>query len=126
MLKIIKNNKIIRVVYEWSSVDKLFCPNTEAVEDNEHTPEDYTNIEGEFVLNDDIRAIEYRQNKVRGVRNSYLEQFVDPICSNALRWADMSEEEKQVYIDYRRYLLDYTEQEDWYKTNPKTLEEWSN
>jgi len=38
----------------------------------------------------------------------------------------MSEDEKQVYIDYRRYLLDYTEREDWYKTNPKTLEEWSN
>lgn len=125
MFKAIKDNKIVRVAYEWSDQDKRFCPDVELMVDNEHTPEDYTNIDGEFVLNNDPRAIEYKQNRGREIRNSYLEQFIDPVASNALRWADMSEEEKQIYIDYRRYLLDFTEQENWWESNPLTLEEWN-
>ena len=122
MFKAIKDNKIIRVVYEWSDQDKRFCPDVELVEDIEHTPEDYTNIDGEFVLNTDVRAIEYKKNRVREIRNSYLSEYVDPVVSNPLRWADMSDEEKQKYSDYRRYLLDYTTGENWWESNPKTFD----
>lgn len=125
MLKIMKNDKIVGAVEEWSDRDKKFHPDVIVVEDTEHTPADYTNIGEEFVLNTDPRATQYKQNRVREIRNSYLEQFIDPVASNALRWADMSEEEKQIYIDYRRYLLDFTEQENWWESNPLTLEEWN-
>lgn len=125
MLKAIKDNKIVRVVYEWSDQDKRFCPDVTLVEDAEHTPEDYTNVDGEFVLNTDPRAVEHKQNRVREIRNSYLAEYVDPVVSNPLRWADMTEEEKQRYADYRRYLLDFTTQENWWESTPKTFEQWS-
>ncbi len=126
MFKAIKDNKIVRVAYEWSDQDKRFCPGVKLMIDNEHTPEDYTNIDGEFVLNNDPRAIEYKKEKVRIFRNAYLEHYVDPIASNQLRWNDLSEKEKQNYSDYRRYLLDYTEKENWWEQNPITFEEWEN
>lgn len=65
------------------------------------------------------------QAQVRAVRNSYLEKFVDP-KQLVLVWDGLSEDERQLYADYRIYLLDYTELENWYLQNPKTLEEWKN
>lgn len=120
-----KEEKIVGVVEEWNAIDQKFHRDLTTVEDNEHQVSDYVVCGEEYLLGDDPRAIESEQNRVRSIRNSYLEQFVDPVVSNALRWADMSEEEKQIYIDYRRYLLDFTEQENWWESNPLTLEEWS-
>ena len=65
-----------------------------------------------------------KQDFMRNVRNYYLVEYVDGAVSNPLRWADMSEELKQMYTDYRKYLLDYTEGENWWLEAPKTLEEW--
>lgn len=71
--------------------------------------------------------IEAKKESVRETRDFYLEKYVDPVVSNPLRWADMSEEEKKEYSDYRKYLLDYPESsEDWYEQNPKTFKEWLN
>ena len=67
-----------------------------------------------------------KQEKIRKYRNYLLETEIDPIVSNPLRWADMSEEEQQMYKDYRHYLLDYTSQSKWWEQNPLTLEEWKN
>ena len=39
-------------------------------------------------------------------------------------WNSLSEDEQKEYTDYRQYLLDYPETEDWYKQNPLTFEEW--
>lgn len=64
------------------------------------------------------------QKAMRDLRNSYLEIYVDPVVSNPLRWADMSDEEKQQYTDYRHYLLDYTEGAEWWKAEPLTFDEW--
>lgn len=64
------------------------------------------------------------QSAMRAVRNNYLVEYVDGVVSNPLRWADMSEELKQMYTDYRKYLLDYTEAENWWLQAPKTFEEW--
>lgn len=71
-------------------------------------------------------TVEEKQEQMRAIRNMYLEQFVDPVVSNPLRWADLTAEEQQVFADYRRYLLDYTKGENWWEQAPKTLEEWKN
>ena len=125
MLKVMKEEKIVGVVEEWSAIDQKFHPDLTTVEDNEHQVSDYVMCVDQYLLREDPHAIESEQNRVRDIRNSYLEQYVDPVVSNALRWADMSEEEKQKYEDYRHYLLDFTTQENWWESNPLTLEEWS-
>ena len=89
-------------------------------------------VQFERAYNDDLyekgyapaKPVELCQEEVRSVRNKYLEQYVDPIVSNPLRWADLSKKTQQLYIDYRLYLLNYTEQENWWLTNPFTFEEW--
>lgn len=60
---------------------------------------------------------------VRAIRNSYLEKYVDP-KQLVMVWESLSAEDKKLYADYRQYLLDYTEAEDWYLQNPMTLDEW--
>lgn len=95
-----------------------------------------------FVVIDEIKEVEFavmyngkiyedeseynnaRKESVRQLRNSLLTEEVDPVVTNPLRWSDMSEEDQNMYKNYRKYLLDYTEQENWWEQNPKTLEEW--
>lgn len=69
------------------------------------------------------KSIETMQAEVRAVRNSYLEKYVDP-KQLVMVWDSLSVDDKKLYADYRQYLLDYTEQEDWYLQNPMTLDEW--
>lgn len=38
--------------------------------------------------------------------------------------APLDETEKQYYREYRQYLRDYTEIENWWEQNPKTFDEW--
>lgn len=59
---------------------------------------------------------------VRSVRNEYLEDS-DKFVSVPDFPIDF--ETKDLYIEYRQYLRDYPESnEDWYKQNPKTFEEF--
>lgn len=76
------------------------------------------------IYTDEAELAEAQKDYVREIRNSYLVEYVDGVVSNPLRWADMSDDLKQMYTDYRRYLLDYTEGENWWLQLPKTLEEW--
>lgn len=76
------------------------------------------------IYEDEEEYIEARKDSVRQFRNNLLETEVDPVVTNPLRWADLSEEEKALYTNYRRYLLDYTEQENWWEQNPKAMNEW--
>lgn len=39
-------------------------------------------------------------------------------------WDDLSEEDKLELGKYRKYLRDYTDEENWWERNPLTLEEW--
>ena len=68
-------------------------------------------------------TVEELQAEVRAVRNSYLETYVDP-KQLVMVWNSLSAEDKKLYADYRQYLLDYTEIEEWYLSNPMTLDEW--
>jgi hypothetical protein len=48
--------------------------------------------------------------EVRMIRDAKLASEVDPIASNALRWAALTEAEQQAWADYRQALLDVPEQ----------------
>jgi hypothetical protein len=47
---------------------------------------------------------------IRRERNAILETEVDPIVSNPLRWADMTEAKQTEWTNYRTALLDITTQ----------------
>ena len=53
---------------------------------------------------------EWLSETIRDERTYLLIIDVDKIISNPLRWASMSDELKQTYIDYRQALLDVTDQ----------------
>ena len=46
----------------------------------------------------------------RGTRDHLLRTVVDPIVTNPLRWAEMTDAQRQAWSDYRRALLDVPEQ----------------
>ena len=48
--------------------------------------------------------------EVRETRNALLSIEVDPIVSNPLRWADMTESKQDEWKKYRQELLDITKQ----------------
>lgn len=48
--------------------------------------------------------------QARAARNRILSKQVDPIVTNPLRWAEMTAEQQQAWTDYRRALLDITDQ----------------
>ena len=54
--------------------------------------------------------IDEAPERVRKHRDSILESEVDPISSNALRWASMTAEQQQAWADYRQALLDIPQQ----------------
>lgn len=85
---------------------------------------DFAEMFDGVIYTDTESLIKAKQDFMRDVRNYYLVEYVDGAVSNPLRWADMSDEWKQIYTDYRRYLLDYTNGENWWEAKPKTLEEW--
>jgi len=48
--------------------------------------------------------------EIRDTRDTKLKNNVDPIVSNALRWSELTEEKKTAWTEYRRALLDITNQ----------------
>lgn len=65
-----------------------------------------------------------QETEIRAIRNQYLVEYVDSVVSNPLRWADMSADEQAKITNYRRYLLDYTESENWWLSEPLTFDAW--
>lgn len=66
---------------------------------------------------------ELEKENVRNVRNMYLKEYVDPY-QLVLRWNSLSTEEQELRTKYRKYLLNYTDNKDWWKQNPLTYDEW--
>ena len=66
------------------------------------------------------KPIEQREAEVRSVRNQYLEQTDKYMITDY----PISDEERELYRQYRTYLRTYPECRDWYKANPKTFDEW--
>lgn len=71
----------------------------------------------------EAKDLEDKKTSVRGVRNRYLETYVDPF-QLVIRWGTLSETEQGYLIEYRQYLLDYPEGENWWEQNPDDYETW--
>ena len=117
MFKAIKDNKIIAI----NDSGEFPLLNHDSVEeDSEHSISDYLQVNGEFILTVSDEAIEQRKEQVRAVRNQYLEQ-TDKVM---LVDYPITDDERELYKQYREYLRTYPECRDWYKANPKTYDEW--
>ena len=113
-----QNDKIAFVADTREELKNLPCVTLDRIE---KTDKEYFLHNGEYVCE---KPVEEMQAEVRAVRNSYLETYVDP-KQLVMVWDSLSADDKKLYADYRQYLLDYTEQEDWYLQNPMTLDEWA-
>lgn len=58
--------------------------------------------------------------QVRAVRNQYLEQTDKYMLVDY----PITDDERELYKQYRTYLRDYTLSENWWEHSPMTLEEW--
>ena len=65
-------------------------------------------------------SVEEKKAQVRSIRNQYLEQTDKYMIADY----PITDEERELYRQYREYLRTYPECRDWYKANPKTYEEW--
>lgn len=112
-----QNDKIAFIAETKEELENLPCVVLDKIEETDKT---YFLHNGEYVFE---VSIEDMQSEVRAVRNNYLEKYVDP-KQLVLVWESLSVDERNIYSDYRRYLLDYTDSENWYLKNPLTLDEW--
>ena len=117
MFKAIKDNKVI-AINETGDFPCLIHDSVE--EDTEHSIADYMQVNGEYVLTSSDEAIEQRKEQVRSVRNQYLEQTDKYMIVDY----PITDDERELYKQYRVYLRTYPECQDWYKANPKTYDEW--
>ena len=117
MFKAIKDEKII-AVNESGEFPLMKYDSLE--EDTEHQLSDYVHCDGQFVLTVSEEAIEQRKEQVRAVRNQYLEQTDKYMITDY----PITDDERELYKQYRVYLRTYPECQDWYKANPKTFDEW--
>lgn len=121
---------IINITPEYKELKAFLASTKEELENNEFIQyeriEEYPFAEmyNGMIYIDPAELQTAKKTATRVVRNQYLVQYVDAIVSNPLRWADMSAEEQAQITDYRRYLLDYTNNENWYEQNPLAFEEW--
>lgn len=67
------------------------------------------------------KPVEEKEAEVRAVRNQYLEQTDKYMIADY----PIADEEREMYKQYREYLRDYPETENWHEHNPLTFEEWS-
>ena len=118
MVKAIKDDKIIAIN---DSDEFPLLSHDRVEEDTEHSITDYLQVNGEYVLTSSAEAIEQYKKQVRSIRNGYLEQ-TDKYLS--VTDYPISDDERELYKQYRTYLRTYPECRDWYKANPKTYEEW--
>ena len=63
---------------------------------------------------------EEKQAQVRAVRNQYLEQTDKYMITDY----PISDEERELYRQYREYLRDYTLSENWWEHSPKDFSTW--
>ena len=118
MFKAIKDNKIIAI----NESGEFPCLVHDSVEeDKEHQVADYIHCDGQFVLTTSNEAIEQSKEQVRAVRNGYLEQ-TDKYLS--VTDFPITDDERELYKQYRVYLRDYTLSENWWEHSPKDFSTW--
>ena len=117
MFKAIKDDKIIAI----NETGEFPCLVYDSIEeDTEHQLSDYVHCDGQFVLTVSDEAIEQRKEQVRAVRNQYLEQTDKYMITDY----PITDDERELYKQYRGYLRDYTLSENWWESEPQKFEEW--
>ena len=66
------------------------------------------------------KPVEEKEAEVRAIRNQYLEQTDKFMITDY----PITDEERELYKQYREYLRDYTLSENWWESNPQKFEEW--
>ena len=118
MFKALKDDKIIAV----NESDEFPLMNYDSLEeDTEHQVSDYIHCDGQFVLTSSTEAIEHKKADVRSVRNQYLKQTDEFMIVDY----PITDDERELYKQYRTYLRDYTLSENWQESNPLKFEEWN-
>lgn len=107
-----QDKTMIQADIEWSVVGKVLTIWLDRNDSEPHIQDAITRIEagefgavGDFVAPPNIEG-EDAINNLRRLRNEKLTEEVDPIVSNPLRWASMTEAKQQEWADYRQALLD--------------------
>ena len=114
-----QNDKIAFIADTREELENMPCVTLDKIEE---TDKEYFLHNGKYVCE---ISVEELQAEVRAVRNSYLETYVDP-KQLVMVWNSLTAEEQELYKDYRQYLLDYPQTEEWYEQNPLTFDEWKN
>ncbi len=117
MFKALKDDKIIAIN---DSGDFPCLVYDKVEEDTEHQLSDYVHCDGQFVLTVSDEAIEQHKEQIRQVRNQYLEQTDKYMITDY----PITDDERELYKQYRTYLRDYTLSESWWEHSPMTFEEW--
>ena len=65
-------------------------------------------------------SIEEKEARVRQVRNQYLEQTDKYMITDY----PITDDERELYRQYRTYLRDYTLSENWWEHSPKDFSTW--
>ena len=117
MFKAIKDDKIIAI----NDSGDFPCLVYDSIEEDiEHQLSDYIHCDGQFVLTVSDEAIEQRKEQVRAVRNQYLKQTDEFMIVDY----PITDDERELYKQYRTYLRDYTLSENWQESEPQKFEEW--
>ena len=117
MFKAIKDDKIIAI----NDSGEFPLMNYDSLEeDTEHQLSDYIHCDGQFVLTSPDEEIEQRKEQVRFVRNQYLEQTDKYMLVDY----PITDDERELYKQYRTYLRDYTLSENWWEHSPKYFSTW--
>ena len=67
------------------------------------------------------KPTEQKETEVRAVRNQYLEQTDKYMITDY----PITDDERELYKQYRAYLRDYTLTEDWFEHEPMSFADWS-
>ena len=77
--------------------------------------------DGKYVIVENPQpSIDDKKDLIRKIRDGMLTDTDKYMLSDY----PITDEQKQDYIDYRKYLRDYTELEDWYLESPKEFKSW--
>ena len=66
------------------------------------------------------KPTEQKESEIRAVRNQYLKQTDEFMIVDY----PITEEERELYKQYRVYLRDYTLSENWWEHSPKDFSTW--
>lgn len=69
-------------------------------------------------------TVEELQTRKRNERDNILSTVIDPVMMNSVRWSELSDEDQEIWKAYRRYLLDFTNQDNWWTLPILSFSDW--